>query len=82
MRRLYPVALALGCSWLTVARAQEADAEKAKGPDLEFLEYLGSWDGDDDEWFELDGWRRRNPPAAGERAKEAENENGDEDESE
>jgi hypothetical protein len=82
MRRLYTVALALGCWWLAAPRAQEADAESGEGPDLEFLEYLGSWAEEDDEWLELEEWRKRDPQEADDRAEEAENENGDDDESE
>jgi hypothetical protein len=33
--------------------AQGADAPAAAMPDEEFLEYLGSWDGDDSDWIVL-----------------------------
>ena len=44
MRRI-GAALALGCWWLTVARAQEAEPRRPPEsvPELEFLEYLGAW---------------------------------------
>jgi hypothetical protein len=29
---------------------------KSAAPDLEFLEYLGSWQGDDDEWLAIKEW--------------------------
>ena len=29
---------------------------KDAAPDLEFLEYLGSWQGDDDEWLAIKEW--------------------------
>jgi hypothetical protein len=32
-----------------------ADAPAAALPDEEFLEYLGSWDGDDSDWIVLQG---------------------------
>jgi hypothetical protein len=35
--------------------AQGADAPAAAVPDDEFLEYLGSWDGDDSDWVVLQG---------------------------
>ena len=57
MRRTSTVALALGCWWLTAARAQETESPPAEGPDLEFLEYLGSWAEDDDEWLAIEQLR-------------------------
>ena len=33
--------------------ARGADAPAAAMPDEEFLEYLGSWDGDDSDWIQL-----------------------------
>jgi hypothetical protein len=35
--------------------AQGADPPAAALPDEEFLEYLGSWDGDDSDWIVLQG---------------------------
>jgi hypothetical protein len=35
--------------------AEGADAPAAAMPDEEFLEYLGSWDGDDSDWIVLLG---------------------------
>jgi hypothetical protein len=42
---------------------------KGAAPDLAFLEYLGSWQGDDDEWIAIkewdqDGAAKGRPPAA------------------
>jgi hypothetical protein len=34
-------------------------------PDLEFLEYLGSWQGDDDEWLAIKEWDQDNAPKKG-----------------
>jgi hypothetical protein len=31
-------------------------------PDLAFLEYLGSWQGDDDEWLAVKEWDGDGPP--------------------
>jgi hypothetical protein len=55
MRKLAAAVIALGGVWLApAAQAQSADSETA--PDLDFLEYLGSWLADDDEWWELAEW--------------------------
>jgi hypothetical protein len=35
--------------------ARGADAPASALPDEEFLEYLGSWDGDDSDWIVLQG---------------------------
>jgi hypothetical protein len=46
-------------------------AANAAAPDLAFLEYLGSWQGDDDEWVAIKEWdqdaapKGRPPDAAG-----------------
>jgi len=46
--------------------AQAQDAEP--GPDLDFLEYLGTWQAEDDEWLAIEEWDRdnggENPPRA------------------
>jgi hypothetical protein len=45
-----------------VSLAQPALAqEEAEAPDLDFLEYLGSWQAEDDEWFEIAEWEKDNP---------------------
>jgi hypothetical protein len=49
--------------------ARGADAQQAAPPpadavpDLEFLEYLGSWQADDEEWLAIREWEKDNPPA-------------------
>jgi hypothetical protein len=49
----------------------KSSAPKGPVPDLEFLEYLGSWQGDDDEWIAIKEWdqdgapKGRPPNAAG-----------------
>ena len=57
MRSVRAAVLALGCCWLTAAPAQEAEPE-APGPDLDFLEYLGAWAEEDDEWLAIEEWQR------------------------
>ena len=56
MRGVRVPLLALGCAWLAAAEAQEAEAPPA--PDLEFLEYLGAWAEDDDEWLAIEEWQK------------------------
>jgi hypothetical protein len=59
MRKLCSVLLALACWWLTSAQAQEAqETEGAPGPDLDFLEYLGAWAEEDDEWLAIEEWQK------------------------
>jgi hypothetical protein len=53
MRRSLVLAIAPAL-WLEAAQGQEA----APGPDLDFLEYLGSWDEGEDEWLDVEEWRR------------------------
>ena len=64
MRRLRTAALALcGFALVRALPAQErAPAPNETPPDLEFLEYLGSWQASDEEWFairELEGKRAK-----------------------
>ena len=33
-----------------------AGADEPEGPDLDLLEYLGSWQGDDEEWLAVSEW--------------------------
>ena len=42
--------------------APPKDAAKDAAPDLAFLEYLGSWQGDDDEWLAIKEWDQDNAP--------------------
>ena len=68
MRRLTLTALALGGSWWhTAAQAQQEDPEAA--PDLDFLEYLGAWAEEDDEWLAIEEWHKGNAEEKGERDK-------------
>lgn len=65
MRRIASALLAAGGLWLARgAQAQQPAAPPADAaPDLEFLEYLGSWQADDDEWLAIREWEKDNPPA-------------------
>jgi hypothetical protein len=55
--RFRPAMLALGW-WLTSVQAQES--EQRPGPDLDFLEYLGAWAEEDDEWLAIEEWEKDN----------------------
>jgi hypothetical protein len=61
MRRIVSALLAAGGVWLARGAAAQPPADAA--PDLEFLEYLGSWQADDDEWLAIREWEKDNPPA-------------------
>ena len=82
MRRLIIAALALGCS-ISTARAQDEEpAPSGEDPDLEFLEYLGSW-AEDDEWLELEEWRKAgDADLADEEPEQSDENSGDEHEGE
>jgi hypothetical protein len=84
MRRFSRAALALGCCWLAGAHAQETEREREEGPapDLDFLEYLGTWAEEDDEWLALETWEKDNAEDADEDPKGPESERDDDDESE
>ncbi|HEY8521474.1 MAG TPA: hypothetical protein VIN61_15465 [Gammaproteobacteria bacterium] len=65
MRRLGWLAAAL----LGLAAVAGADRDDAPPPDLELLEYLGSWQEGDDEWLVVEEWRRREPARPPERGR-------------
>lgn len=88
MRVLRSALLALALSSITATRAQEAGLERRDAaPDLDFLEYLGAWAEDDDEWLAIEEWRKDNAADVDKHAKdakdakEAENHREDDDES-
>jgi hypothetical protein len=61
MRGIKLALLLLGCSWLTGLRAQAAEPERGRSspaPDLDFLEYLGTWAEGDDEWLAIEEFRK------------------------
>jgi hypothetical protein len=49
-----------GWWWIAGAQTQEAEEAPEPGPDLDFLEYLGAWAGDDDEWLAIEEWQKDN----------------------
>jgi hypothetical protein len=80
MRRIVSAVLALAC-WQTAARAQPA--EEAPAPDLDFLEYLGTWAEEDDEWLAIEEWENGTPAKPEEQdPRGSEREKDDDDESE
>ena len=81
MRSVRAAVLALGCCWLAGMAAQETEPEEP-GPDLDFLEYLGAWAEEDDEWLAIEEWQKDNAAAPDEDPEGSERLEGDEDESE
>ena len=82
MRRSSRAALALCCWWLAGAHAQERDQEPV--PELDFLEYLGTWAEEDDEWLAIETWAKDvgQDEDENEEPKEPESEGDDDDQSE
>lgn len=78
MRKVAPALLVLGCGWLVGAMAQEA--EEQTGPDLDFLEYLGAWAEDDDEWLAIEEWEKDQAEPRDEEPEAPEQEKDDDDE--
>lgn len=74
--RMVSAVLALGC-WLPGAHAQEAD--EATAPDLDFLEYLGTWAEDDDEWLAIEEWTNDDSAKPEADSQESANEEDDDD---
>jgi hypothetical protein len=58
MRKLGATMVALGGLVGAAAHAQEA--AEVPPPDLDFLEYLGAWAEDDDEWLAIEEWQKGN----------------------
>ena len=46
--------IALLCTLCGYGAVTHADEQEV--PDMEFLEYLGSWQGDDEEWLAVSDW--------------------------
>jgi hypothetical protein len=85
MRAIRRASLVLGCAWLAATRAQEVEPERREPvPDLDFLEYLGAWAEEDDEWLAIEEWRKGNAADADKDVEESdsETERDDDDESE
>jgi hypothetical protein len=73
MRALRPALLLLGCCSLAAVRGQQVEPERREpAPDLDFLEYLGAWAEDDDEWLAIEEWRKDNAADASKPEKDAE----------
>jgi hypothetical protein len=81
MRKQHSALLAFGLSWLAGAQAQEAESPPP-GPELDFLEYLGTWAEDDDEWLVIEEWTKDEAVEPDEDAQGRETDKGDDDESE
>ncbi len=62
MRKLGVTVLALG-GLLPAPWAHAQEAEEAPELGLDFLEYLGAWQGDDDEWLVIEEWQKDNEGA-------------------
>jgi hypothetical protein len=58
MRKFTPMVCALGGLLLAPALRAQDGAEPEPGPDLDFLEYLGTWQAEDDEWLAVEEWQR------------------------
>jgi hypothetical protein len=80
MRKLRSALLAVGCWGLTAAHAQET--EQPAGPDLDFLEYLGTWAEEDDEWLAIEEWEKDEVAEPDEDPEGSEAEQDEDDESE
>ena len=57
MRKLGPAVVALS----GICLAPKGAAQQADPPDVAFLEYLGSWQADDDEWVLIAQWDKDHP---------------------
>jgi hypothetical protein len=90
MRGIKAALLLLGCSWLMGIRAQEVEPDRRQepaAPDLDFLEYLGTFAEEDEEWLAIEEWRKdiaadAEEPKDPKDAKESDTERDDDDESE
>lgn len=78
--RLAMVALALR---LANAQGQEADQgpDQEQSPDLDFLEYLGTWAEEDDEWLAIEEWEKDNGAEPEEKRRKSDRNEDDDDES-
>lgn len=88
MRGIKAALLLLGCSWVTGIRAQEVEPEPRQqpAPDLDFLEYLGTFAEEDEEWLAIEEWRKdlaadTEEPKGPKDAEESDTERDDDDES-
>lgn len=65
MRAWPGISLALG-GWLCLSGASAQEAGEQTAPELDFLEYLGAWAAEDDEWLAIEEWRKDDPENDGE----------------
>jgi hypothetical protein len=83
MCRISSAVLALAWCWMAGAGAQEVEPESPEpGPELDFLEYLGAWAEEDDEWLAIEEWQKDLDAEAEEDAEESGSRREDDDESE
>ena len=75
--RVRAAMLALG--WV-FSSAEAQDAVREPEADLDFLEYLGTWAEEDDEWLAIEEWQKDNGAGPGEDAGRAEPERDHDDE--
>jgi hypothetical protein len=76
--RVRAAMLALG--WC-LASVEAQDAEPEPAADLDFLEYLGTWAEEDDEWLAIEEWQKDDGTEPDGNAKGSEAERDDDDES-
>jgi hypothetical protein len=69
MRAWYRMLLVLGGSSCAAGAAAQ-EAERGAAPELDFLEYLGAWAEEDDEWLVIEEWQKGDADA-GKDAKES-----------
>lgn len=71
MRRVAATLCAVGGLWLArAAHAQDGKPSPSAPPDLDFLEYLGAWPGNDEEWLVSEQWQKDRVGAERRRAAE------------
>jgi len=80
MRKVRCAPVALACWWLTAPEAQQSEPAEP-GPDLDFLEYLGTWAEDDDEWLAIEEWEKDEAAEPDSDTQGSETEKDDDDES-
>jgi hypothetical protein len=73
MRRVIATVCAVGGLWFArVVHAQDAKAAptppETSTPDLDFLEYLGAWQENDEEWLVSEQWQKDRAGAERKRA--------------
>ena len=60
MRKLRLTVVGLASCW-SVCGAQAQEPEEGAAPDIDFLEYLGAWAEQDDEWLVIEEWQKDAP---------------------